>query len=183
MRVNLLPYHMAQKAGPNWRTVFSLAGVVLLAAVTLIFYVALQARITSFQAKIVAAEEQYQQYVGALERKELLDQLQAAYSSKSTFIDQLAGGGVKWNDIMDELREIIPKTVVLDHVGADPTGVISLQGRAGSWQAIAQFMVRIQAAEYVTEPDIQRASWECAEAYFTFSMTCRTKQPEVSPGG
>lgn len=183
MKVNLLPYQIAQKAGPNWRTVFSLAGVVLLAAVTLIFYVALQARVASFQAKIDVAETQYQEYTGALERKNLLDQLQAAYSEKSEFIDTLSGEGVKWNDIMDELRDIIPRTVVLGRVSSDEMGVITIEGRAGSLQAMVQFMINIQAGNYVTTPDIQRASWSTEASCFMFSMTCQTKQQVVSTDG
>jgi Tfp pilus assembly protein PilN len=183
MKVNLLPYQIAQKAGPNWRAVFSLAGVVLLAAVTLIFYVALEARVRSFEKRITSAEVQFQEYAGALERKSLLEQLQAAYSEKSAFIEELSGEGVKWNDIMDELRQIIPRTVVLGKVISDDTGLISIEGRAGSLQAIVQFMVNIQKGHYVTEPDIQKASWSVDAGCFTFSMTCRAKQQVVSQDG
>jgi len=178
VKVNLLPYQMAQKAGPNWRTIFTLAGVVMLAAVTLIFYVALQARVASYAAKITAAEEQYKQYTEALDRKTLLDQLQAAYTSKSCFINQLAGQGVKWNDIMDELRDIIPRTVVLDAVTADTNGVITLQGRAGSLQAMAQFMINIQTGRTIEKPDIISADWNPDAGAFMFTMTCRAKQQQ-----
>lgn len=183
MKVNLLPYQMAQKAGPNWRSVFTLAGVVLLAAVTLIFYVALQARVGSYAAKIAAAEEQYQKYTTALERKTLLDQLQAAYTTKSGFIEQLAGQGVKWNDIMDEIRAIIPRTVVLSTVTSNATGLITMQGQAGSLQAIAQFMVNIQKGETISKADIIRATWDPDANAFVFTMTCQAKQQEVSGGG
>ncbi len=183
MKVNLLPYQMAQKAGPNWRGVFTLAGLVLLAAVTLIFYVALQARIGSYEAKIAAAEEQYQKYTTALERKTLLDQLQAAYTAKSGFIEQLAGQGVKWNDIMDEIRTIIPRTVVLDTVTSGAGGLITMQGQAGSLQAIAQFMVNIQKGQTISKADIVKATWNDGEEAFTFTMTCKVRQQEASSGG
>ncbi len=183
MKVNLLPYQMAQKAGTNWRTLVSLAGVVLLAGVTLIFYVALQARIGSYEARITTAEEQYQQYTTALERKSTLDELQAAYTTKSGFIEQLAGLGIKWNDIMDELRDIIPRTVVLDNVASTPEGLITVTGNAGSWQALAQFMVGIQRAETIEKPDIIRGTWNPAENVLDFTMTCRAKPQEANGGG
>lgn len=182
MRVNLLPYQLAQKAGPNWRTVFTLAGVVLLAAVTLIFYVALQAQVTNYRADIAATQEEYSKYTAAVERKELLDSLQAMYTQKSGFISQLAGQGVKWNDVMDEIRRIIPRTVVLENVSSDAQGVITMDGRAGSLQAISQFMVNIQKAGTITEPDIKSIEWDAENQVFVWNMTCRTKQV-VSTGG
>lgn len=182
MKVNLLPYQMAQKAGTNWRTIFTLAGVVMLAAVTLIFYVALQARVASYEARIVAADEQYTNYTNALEQKALLDQLQAAYTTKSGFIDKLAGQGVLWNDIMDEIRDIIPRTVVLGTVGADTEGLITINGMSGSLQALAQFMIGIAKGQTIEKPDIITATWDETTSSFQFVLTCRAKQA-VSNGG
>lgn len=183
MKVNLLPYQMAQKAGPNWRTIFALGGVVLLAAVTLIFYVALQARVTSYEARITDADQKYQNYVAALGRKDLLDQLQAAYTQKSGFIQQLSGQGVEWNLIMDEIRDIIPRTVVLDEVTSNTEGVITIDGRAGSLQALAQFMVNIEKAKYIAQPDIKTATWDTEANAFVFVMLCTAKAEAVNQGG
>ncbi len=181
MKVNLLPYQMVQKAGRNWRGLFALGGVILLASATLIFYVALQAQITRYEQDIAAMETEYQQYTAALERKKLLDEMQAAFSEKSGFITQLSGSGVKWNTIMDELRSIIPKTVVLYSVSSTEGTTIDITGQADTLQALAQFMINIQKANRVTKPDVRDVNWDQAAATFLFTMTCETK--EVPAGG
>ncbi len=182
MKVNLLPYQLAQKAGPNWRAVFTIAGVVLLAAVTLIFYVALQAQVASFKADIASTEKELANYASAVERKSLLDSLQAAYTEKSAFIGQLAGEGIKWNSVMDEIRHIVPATVVLESVTSNTEGLVNIDGRAGSLQAIAQFVVNIQAAQTVTDPDVKSIGWNTDLGVYEWKMTCKTKQV-VSTGG
>lgn len=184
MRVNLLPYQLAQKAGPNWRGVFTLAGVALLAAVTLIFYGALQVQVTRVQKDLIAMEQDYQQYQPALERQQLLQDLQARRDAMTQFTESVPGMGVKWNLIMDELRDIIPATVVLEDVISDPTtGAITVSGRSGSLQALAQFMVAIQKAEYVTQPDIRNATRNLDLDFFAFTMTCLPKVEGANPSG
>lgn len=181
MRVNLLPYQMVGKTGPNWQLVFTLSGIVLLASVTAIFYVSLQAQVSSYQNQIAAMEQEYQQYQAAIDRKAFLDQLQTVYTQKSTFIEQLAGEGVKWNLIMEEIRDIIPRTVIVDTMNSGDGGTINIVGRAGSLQALSHFMVNIQMATYVTKPDLQRIAWDSEESAFGFTMTCQPK--EVGAGG
>jgi Tfp pilus assembly protein PilN len=184
MRVNLLPYQMAQKAGPNWRGVFTLAGVALLAAVTLIFYGALQVQVTRIQKDLITMEQDYEQYEPALGRLQLLQDLQARRDAMTRFTESLPGMGVRWNLIMGELRDIIPATVVLEDVISDPaTGVIALSGRSGSLQALAQFMVAIQKAEYVTQPDIRNATRNLEVGFFEFIMTCLPKVEGANPSG
>ncbi|RJQ08408.1 MAG: hypothetical protein C4551_05385 [Bacillota bacterium] len=182
MKVNLLPYQLAQKAGPNWRTIFLLGGMVLLAGVTLIFYVALQGQVNKFMADIAAVKRDYEQYTAALERKATLDQLQASYTEKQGFIMQLSGEGVKWNDIMDELRSIIPKTVVLDTVSSDETGHMVLEGRAGGLIALSQFHNNIQDSATMAAPDVKSVLWDIEGAFFKFVLECDAKQA-VGDGG
>jgi len=174
MRVNLLPYHMTEKKGPNWPLIFTLAGIILLAAVTFIFYTALQARIADYEVRIADMRREYEQYTAAIGRKDYLDQLQALVNQKQSFIDQLSGHGVQWNLIMDELRSIIPKTVVLDTV-RDNGEAIEISGHAGSLQAIAYYMENIDEGRYVTDSEIHNATWSDGLGAFLFKMTCRAR--------
>jgi Tfp pilus assembly protein PilN len=175
MKINLLPYQDAQRTGPNWQLIFSVLGLVLLGGVTVIFYLALEGQVQSIEAEIAATRADYQKYAAALERKALLDQLQQTYSQKSGFIERLSGEGVRWNLVMDELARIIPRTVILDTVTNDGVKSISINGRAGSLQAISQFMVNIQAAVYLAKPDIHQATWNADISSFVFSITCEAK--------
>jgi Tfp pilus assembly protein PilN len=181
MRVNLLPYQEEQKTGTRWATIFTLLGAILLVAVTVVFYLAMEGQVRSYEDRIAGLEREYQNYLPALQRKAELDQLLAMHSQKSDFVSQLSGEGVKWNLIMDELRKIIPLTVVVDSIEAQGEAEILIKGRAGSWQAISHFMVNIQNAKTVTRPDLHKGSWKREINAFEFEMTCEAK--EASSGG
>jgi Tfp pilus assembly protein PilN len=181
MKVNLLPYEAPERRGANLTLIFALTGILLLAGATFIFYAALEGRVTAIQGQIADIQQEYEKYGPALERRAYLDRLEAAIKQKSAFIEELSGQGVKWNRIMDELRDIIPQTVVLDAVTNSEDGVITIVGRAGSLQAISQYMENIRRSEYVTAPGIKRVSWNTEFGAFEFIMTCRTKA--VSDGG
>ncbi len=181
MKVNLLPYEVPERRRANLTLIFALTGILLLAGATFIFYSALQGRVTAIHSQIADIQREYEKYGPALERKAYLDQLEAAISRKSAFIQQLSGQGVKWNRIMDELRDIIPQTVVLDAVTNGEDGVITIVGRAGSLQAVSQYMENIRESEFVTAPGIRRVTWNTEFGAFEFVMTCRAKA--VSDGG
>jgi len=181
MRVNLLPYELTGKRKANWSLVFTLLGIFMVAVVTAVFYLALQGRVNALRDEIAMVKNEYQNYTRAIERKSLLDQLQVVYSEKSGFINELSGEGVKWNLIMDEIRDIIPRTVVLDMVTNDGEDLITITGRAGSLQAISQYMINIQTARYVADPDLKNATWNAELEAFEFLMTCSPKG--VSGGG
>ncbi|MCL6580786.1 MAG: PilN domain-containing protein [Firmicutes bacterium] len=174
MRVNLLPTEMVRRVRPNWRAVLSLVGVLLLAAVTGVFYTALQSQVGRIEASIRAMEEEYRHYTAALARKQTMDELRTLYEEKSRFVQQLSGQ-VRWNGVMDELRAIVPRTVVLHSVSSDAAGNISIAGQSGSWQALSQFVVNIQAGSCVTDPDVKSVTWNEELGAFVFSMTCKTK--------
>lgn len=180
MRVNLLPYEMTEKKTTNLGVIFTMVGLVLLAAVTGVFYLGLQGRVNELERSISQAQADFQEYARAIERKSYLDQLQIVVSQKEGLVDELSGQGVKWNLIMDEIRDIIPWTVVLDTVTNDAEGTITIAGRAGSLQAISQYLVNVQKARYVTAPDIQTATWSPDLNAFMFVMTCA---PKVVPEG
>ena len=139
------------------------------------FHLALRAQEDRYVREIAEAEDELQRRAVPADRLSLLSRLETAGMNKSAFIESTHAEDIAWNDILHEIREMVPETVVLASVGNEPGGLVRLSGMTRDLKALSQFGSNIQNAVYVTRPKFEVAEWDHDLNALVFTLTCRAK--------
>lgn len=156
-------------------------GVVVLTLLAGLGHLGLWAVVRHYEAELAEARQECASLAGVVERYELMQRFEATNAGKGSLIAALPVINVKWNRVLDEVRRVIPQTVVLTALRSEPSGVVTVEGRAGDLEVLAQFGAGVQTATYLGSPGLSQAQWDSATGTYVFTLSFEIR--EVGGGG
>lgn len=176
VNVNLHPNPPA-RFQVHWKTLL-VTGVATLLVLSIGFWVVVAMVTAGWRGEIAELQLANQGLGATLERSRHLDALLQEIQTKSQGIQALSAPGISWSLVLDELRRIAPSGVVLDSVRCQ-VPLMSIAGRAGSLEALAEFAINIREAQNLGQPVVRDSTWDPGVGAFIFSLTCAVEGGET----
>jgi Tfp pilus assembly protein PilN len=183
IRINLLPRERVRRPAVAPRLLVALALVAVLVAVAAATVV-LNARIAGLKGELEEVTREIEQLKPRVAEVEALQRQIAEARRKEQLLRQLEALRIPWDEILIELRRIVPADVWLIRVEARPDGALTFNGFGLSYEAVARFMVNLDASPMFEGADlniVQRQVQEGREVA-NFSVSARLTPPRREAG-
>jgi Tfp pilus assembly protein PilN len=146
IKINLLPRERIRRA-PAAPRVLIVAGVLLALAAATVATVSLNARIGRLQRDLAEVNADIERLRPVVAEVEALQRRIAEARQKERLLQELEALRVPWDQILVELREIVPRDVWLIRVEARTDGNLTFNGFGFSYEALARFMVSLDRSD------------------------------------
>ena len=183
IRINLLPRERVRAPAPAPIRVGAVAVVLLLAA-AVVATLALNARNTAVREEIAAINAEITELEPKVARVEELKRLIEIAERKEQMLKRLEAARIPWDQVLLELRVVIPRDVWLTSITAAQDGNLIFNGFGLSYTAIARFMVNLESSQMFEGTDLVSSQKQpiASRPTVTFSVTSRltSKRTEAS---
>jgi Tfp pilus assembly protein PilN len=156
IKINLLPRERVRRA-PVAPRILAIAGLAAALAVVVIATLVLNARIRGLQADLEQVNAEIERLRPVVAEVEALQRRIAEARQKEQLIQQLEALRIPWDEILVELRQVVPQDVWLIRVEARPDGNLTFNGYGLSYEALARFMVSLDNSEMFEGADLNIA--------------------------
>ncbi len=153
IKINLLPRERVRRPAIAPRLLVALAFVAVLAAtaLTTVYLELRNARVRAQIDDVNARIEELKPQVGEVEA---LQRQIADARKKEQLLRQLDSLRIPWDKVLTELRKIIPADVWLIRIEAKGDGDLTFNGFGMSYEAVARFMVNLDASPVFQGADL-----------------------------
>ena len=179
IKINLLPRERVRRPAVAPRLLVALAFVAVLVAVA-VATVVLNARIAGLKSDLEAVTQEIEQLKPRVAEVEALQRQIAEARRKEQLLRQLEALRIPWDEILTELRRIVPADVWLIRVEARPDGTLTFNGFGLSYEAVARFMVNLDASPMFEGADLNIVQKQVQEGreVANFSVSARLTPPQ-----
>jgi len=153
IRINLLPRERVRRPAVAPRLLVGLAFVVVAAALVLAT-LALNLRNARVRGEIDDVNARIEELKPKVAEVEALQRQIAEARRKEQLLRQLEGLRIPWDNVLNELRKIIPADVWLIRIEAKGDGNLTFNGFGMSYEAVARFMVNLDASPPFQDSDL-----------------------------
>ena len=153
IRINLLPRERVRAPAPAPLRVGAVV-VVLLVAVAVVATLALNARNAAVREKIKAINAEITELEPKVARVEELKRLIEVAERKEQMLKRLEAARIPWDQVLLELRGVVPRDVWLTSVSAAQDGNLVFNGFGLSYTAVARFMVNLESSQMFEGTDL-----------------------------
>jgi len=153
IRINLLPRERVRAPAPAPLRVGAVAVVLLLAA-AVVATLALNARNTAVREEIAAINAEITELEPKVARVEELKRLIEIAERKEQMLKRLEAARIPWDQVLLELRVVIPRDVWLTSVSAAQDGNLVFNGFGLSYTDVARFMVNLESSQMFEGTDL-----------------------------
>jgi type IV pilus assembly protein PilN len=152
IKINLLPRERIRRIAVAPRILVTLVSVVVVAALALVtgWMITRNVLLRGELARVNARIEELRPQVAEVEA--LTRQIDEA-RRKEQLLRQLESSRVPWERVMNELRKILPTDVWLTRLDAKGDGSLTFEGFGLSYEAVARFMVNLNASPVFQNAD------------------------------
>lgn len=174
IRINLLPRERERAPAAAPVRLGAVVIVLLLAAaVAATFY--LNRRNEAVQAAITETKAAIDELQPKVARVEELKRLIEAAERKEQMLKRLEAGRIPWDQVLLELRVVIPRDVWLTSVSLAGDGNLVFNGFGMSYTAVARFMVNLESSRMFegTDLTVSQKQMMAARETINFSVTSR----------
>ncbi|HEY6101802.1 MAG TPA: PilN domain-containing protein [bacterium] len=183
IRINLLPRERLRAPTPAPLRVGVVVAVLLVAA-AIVATLGLNARNTAVREEITTINAAITELEPKVARVEELKKLIEAAERKEQMLKRLEAARIPWDQVLLELRVIIPRDVWLTSVSAAQDGNLVFNGFGLTYTAIARFMVNLESSQMFEGTDLVSSQKQAigTRPTVTFSVTSRltSKRTEAS---
>ena len=174
IRINLLPRERLRAPTPAPLRIGAVV-VVLLVAAAVVATLALNARNTAVREEIAAINAEITELQPKVARVEELKKLIEVAERKEQMLKRLEAARIPWDQVLLELRVIIPRDVWLTSVSAAQDGNLVFNGFGLTYTAIARFMVNLESSQMFEGTDLVSSQKQPigTRPTVTFSVTSR----------
>ena len=183
IRINLLP---REREGAPVAVPLRLGGLVVLLLLVAVAAVTLwlNDRNKTVEEQIAAIEAEITDLEPKVARVEELKRLIEAAELKEQMLKRLEAARIPWDEVLLELRGVIPRDVWLTSVSLGGDGNLVFNGFGLSYTAVARFMVNLESSRMFEGTDLTVSQKQVIGARETinFSVTSRltSKRTEAS---
>ncbi|TMJ01508.1 MAG: PilN domain-containing protein [Bacillati bacterium ANGP1] len=184
IRINLLPRERVRRPTVAPRVLVGLAFVVVVAALVLAT-LALNLRNARVRAQIDDVNVRIEELKPKVAEVEALQRQIAEARRKEQLLRQLEGLRIPWDNVLNELRKIMPADVWLIRIDARGDGNLTFNGFGMSYEAVARFMVNLDGSPLFQGADLtigqkqNQAGHDVINFSVTASLTPRQKEVGV----
>ncbi|HLE78007.1 MAG TPA: PilN domain-containing protein [bacterium] len=174
IRINLLPRERARRVLVTPRIItLAVVGVVIVALVGVTVY--LNARNARVQAEIEDLNTEIAVLAPQVAQVEDLERRINALRQREQVLKRLDETRVPWETVLSELAAVMPRDVWLTRMGASADGSLTFTGNGLTYQAVARFMLNLDASPMFEAVDLSttRKVKIGAREVATFSVTAR----------
>jgi type IV pilus assembly protein PilN len=183
IQINLLPRERVRAPAPLPVRVGTLV-LVLLVAAAVVATLALNARNATVRDKIATINAEITELEPRVARVEELKRLIEVAERKEQMLKRLEAARIPWDQVLLELRVVIPRDVWLTSVSAAQDGNLVFNGLGLSYTSIARFMVNLESSPMFEGTDLVSSQKQpiATRPTITFSVTSRltSKRTEAS---
>ena len=183
IRINLLPRERVRRPAVAPRVLALLAFVVVAAALVLAA-LAMNLKISGKRHEIDDVNARIEELKPQVAEVEVLQRQIAEARHKEQLLRQLESLRIPWDNVMIELRKIIPADVWLIRIEGKGDGNLTFNGFGMSYEAVARFMVNLDASPLFQDSDLsigQKQSQGGREV-INFSVTARLTPQQKEAG-
>ena len=153
IRINLLPRERVRAPAPApLRVGGAVVVLLLLGAVALTFYY--NARNATVRKDNEALSAKIQELQPKVQHVEQLKRLIEAAQRKEQMLKRLEAARIPWDQVLLELRVVIPRDVWLTSVSAASDGNLVFNGFGLSYTSVARFMVNLESSPMFDGTDL-----------------------------
>jgi Tfp pilus assembly protein PilN len=183
IRINLLPRERLRAPTPAPVRI-GVAIAVLLVVAAVVATLALNARNVRVREEIAAINAEITELEPKVSRVEELKKLIEVAERKEQMLKRLEAARIPWDQVLLELRVVIPRDVWLTSVSAGQDGNLVFNGFGLTYTAIARFMVNLESSQMFEGTDLVSSQKQLigTRPTVTFSVTSRltSKRTEAS---
>jgi Tfp pilus assembly protein PilN len=174
IRINLLPRERERAPAAVPLRVGGLVVVLLLVA-AIAATLALNARNNAIKEEIAAINAEITELQPKVAHVEELQRLIAAAERKEQMLKRLEAARIPWDQVLLELRVVIPRDVWLTSVSLAEDGNLVFNGYGMSYTAVARFMVNLEDSRMFMGTDLTVSQKQKigARDVINFSVTSR----------
>lgn len=179
IKINLLPRERVRRVAIAPRLLVGLVGAVVVAALVLAT-IALNVRNARVRAEIDRVNARIEELKPQVAEVEALQRKIAEARRKEQLLRQLQALRIPWERVMNELRRILPTDVWLTTIGAAADGSLNFEGYGMSYEAVARFMVNLNASSVFHEADFRSAHKADigSRTVISFAVTAKLALPQ-----
>lgn len=183
IRINLLPRERVRRPAVAPRVLALLAFVVVAAALVLAT-LAVNLRNARVRAEIEDVNARIDELKPQVAEVEALQRQIAEARHKEQLLRQLESLRIPWDNIMIELRKIIPADVWLIRIEGKGEGNLTFNGFGMSYEAVARFMVNLDASPLFQGADltIGQKQNQAGRDVINFSITALLRPQQKEAG-
>ncbi len=183
IKINLLPRERVRRPSVAPRLLVGLAFVAVLGA-TVLMTVYLELRNARVRAQIDEVNARIEELKPQVAEVEMLQRQIADARRKEQLLRQLDSLRIPWDKMMIELRRIIPVDVWLIRIEAKGDGNLSFNGFGMSYEAVARFMVNLDASPMFegAELSVGQQQDQGGRMVVNFSVSARLTPPQKEAG-
>lgn len=152
IKINLLPKERVRRVAVAPRILVGLVFVVVGTALVLVTF-ALNLRNRGVRADIAQVTARIEELTPQVREVEALQRQIAEARRKEQLLKQLQSMRIPWERVMNELRKILPADVWLTRIDAKGDGGLNFEGFGLSYEAVARFMVNLNASSVFQNAD------------------------------
>lgn len=180
IRINLLPRVPKRRLPGGQYLVVGLPVVALLAAILLSVLILSQNR--RLETDIATARKEIADLQPTVARVLELDRQIAVLREKEQVIVDLVRQQLPISTIMAEIRQLIPKDVWVTNVNVPEPSVITIEGHAINYYAVAQFMDNLSAGQMFRNIDLTVTQLERTgtREVAKYTITGRVQRPQTT---
>lgn len=174
IRINLLPRERVRRVLVTPRIItLAIAGVVVVALVAVTIF--LNTRNERVRAEIEDLDTEIAVLAPQVAQVEDLERRINALRQREQVLRRLDEARVPWATVLTELAAVMPRDVWLTRLGAAGDGSLTFDGNGFSYQAVARFMLNLDASPMFEAVDLSttRKIKIGAREVATFAITAR----------
>ncbi|HTE02706.1 MAG TPA: PilN domain-containing protein [bacterium] len=183
IRINLLPRERVRRPAVAPRLLVGLAFVVVTTALVLAT-LALNLRNSRVRGEIDDVNARIEELKPKVAEVEALQRQIAEARRKEQLLRQLESLRIPWDNVLNELGKIIPADVWLIRIEAKGDGNLTFNGFGLSYEAVARFMVNLDASPLFQDSDLSigQKQTQGSREVINFSVTARLTPQQKEAG-
>ncbi len=183
IKINLLPRERVRRPAIAPRLLVALAFVAVLAA-TALMTVYMELRNARVRAQIDDVNARIEELKPQVAEVEALQRQIADARKKEQLLRQLDSLRIPWDKMLTELRKIIPADVWLIRIEAKGDGNLTFNGFGMSYEAVARFMVNLDASPMFDGADLSIGQHQDqgGRMVVNFSVSAHLTPPQKEAG-
>ncbi len=183
IKINLLPRERVRRPAIAPRLLVVLAFVAVLAA-TALMTIYMELRNARVRAQIDEVNARIEELKPQVAEVEALQRQIADARKKEQLLRQLDSLRIPWDKVLTELRKVIPADVWLIRIEAKGDGNLSFNGFGMSYEAVARFMVNLDASPMFEGADLSVGQRQAQgrEQVVNFSVSTHLVAPQKEAG-
>lgn len=178
IRINLLPRERARRVLVTVRIItLAIFGALVVVLVAVAVY--LNARNDRVRGEVEDLEAEIAVLAPQVARVEDLERRITALRQREQVLKRLDEARIPWQAVLTEVAAVIPRDVWLTRVAAGADNTLSFNGNGLTYQAVARFMLNLDASQMFDNVDLSATSKVKigTRDVATFSVTARLTAP------